>query len=72
LLSTDVNQFDRNRRIDSFQRGDRKLIPAGQAHIRDQANFFLSGRFAQQLIGLVERRGQIGGAVGDLDGVEIP
>ena len=71
LFSTDADQFHRNRRIEPFQRGDGKLIPAGEPHIGDQADFLLAGGLAQKLVGFVERGGQIRGAVGDLDGIEF-
>ncbi len=47
LLAADADQFQWDRWIDLFQGRDGKLLPAGEAHVGDEADFLLSHRLVQ-------------------------
>ncbi len=54
-----------------FKRGGGKLIPAGETHIGDQADFLLPRGLVQKFIGFAQSGRQICRAVGDLDTVQL-
>ncbi len=67
LFSADADNFQRDRRVGLFQRGDGELIPAGERHVGDDADFFLPRRLVEQLISFAQRGREIGCAVGDFN-----